>query len=125
MSDDHSPGSDDVIARYATPGPDNVKMIYVLYLLSTLLAVTALVGLVLAYLNRGKTGDWTESHYTYLIRTFWIGLVYALVSMVLMFVFIGFLLMVAVAVWAIVRCAKGLIWASEGNSVPDPMTYWI
>lgn len=125
MSDENPTGSDDLIARYMAPGSDNVKMIYVLYLLSTLLAITALVGLVIAYLCQDRATGWVASHYTYLIRTFWIGLLYALVSAALMFVGIGFLLIIGVAVWAVVRCAKGLMWACDGEPVPDPRTFWI
>jgi uncharacterized membrane protein len=118
-------GSQDAVARYLVPGGDNAKLIYILYLASALVGVTALVGLVMAYLNRGQArGTWAESHYTYQIRTFWIGLLYALISALLMLVGIGFLLIIAVAIWAIVRCIRGLQWAAAGNPVPDPQT-WI
>ncbi|WP_371326952.1 DUF4870 family protein [Stappia sp. ES.058] len=63
------------------------------------------------------------SHYTYLIRTFWIGLAGALVSALLMMVGIGFLLMIALVVWLIVRCVKGLQWISRGEPVPNPETW--
>lgn len=46
-------------------GGTNVKVVYLLYLLSLLAGVTALVGLVMAYLNRGNGPEWTTSHYTY------------------------------------------------------------
>ena len=64
-----------------------MKLIYILYLVSITLGVTILIGLVIAYMNRGQaTGTWAESHYTYQIRTFWIGLLYSLISVVLMLV---------------------------------------
>ena len=65
------------------PGPTNVMVIYILYLAGLVIGVSGLVGIVLAYVNRGKAGGFIESHYTWLIRTFWIGLLYALVSAVL------------------------------------------
>jgi uncharacterized membrane protein len=37
---------------------------------------------------------------------------------------IGFLLLIAVAIWAIVRCIKGLQWSAAGEPVPSPQT-WI
>jgi uncharacterized membrane protein len=37
---------------------------------------------------------------------------------------IGFLLIVAVLIWAIVRCVKGLQWAAGGQPVPNPQS-WI
>jgi uncharacterized membrane protein len=118
-------GTQDVVARYLAPGGDNAKLVYSLYLASVLVGVTGLIGLVMAYMNRGAArGTWAESHYTYQIRTFWIGLLYALISALLMLVGIGFLLIIAVAIWAIVRCIRGLQWAAAGNPVPDPQT-WI
>jgi uncharacterized membrane protein len=125
MSDRNQAGSQDVIARYLAPGGDNVKLVYVLYLASVLVGLTVLVGLVMAYMNRGQVGGtWAESHYTYQIRTFWIGLLYSLVSMLLMVLGIGFLLIVAVVIWAIFRCVRGLQWAAGGRPVPNPQS-WI
>lgn len=112
--------------RYFDPGGDNAKVIYILYLVSLLVGVTALIGLVMAYINRGQaTGTWAETHYTYQIRTFWIGLLYLFVSILLMFVLIGFLLILAVLVWWIARSVKGLQWASAGEPVPDPQSWLI
>lgn len=127
MSDQQQTGpQDDVFARYLAPGGDNAKLVYVLYLASALIGLTVLVGLVIAYINRGQArGTWAESHYTYQIRTFWIGVVYSLVSFLLMFLGIGFLLILAVIVWAIVRCVKGLQWAVAGEPVPDPQNWFI
>jgi len=124
MSDSGNAGND-TVARYLAPGGDNVKLIYILYLASAVIGVTILVGLVIAYINRrDAAGTWAESHYTYQIRTFWIGLLYSLISMLLMVVGIGFLLIIAVVVWAIVRSVRGLQWASAGSPVPNPRS-WI
>jgi uncharacterized membrane protein len=124
MSGGNPDGSGDVVARYLAPGGDNVKLVYVLYLASVVVGLTVLIGLVMAYLNRGQAGAaWVDSHYTYQIRTFWIGALYAFVSAVLMVVGIGFLLFFAVAIWAIVRCVRGLQLAAAARPVPDPETW--
>ena len=60
--------------RWLEPGPTNVQIIYILYLVGFVIGVTAIIGLVIAYINRGKAGGWIETHYTWLIRTFWIAL---------------------------------------------------
>lgn len=125
MADSNQTPSQDAIARYLAPGGDNVKLVYVLYLASVVIGITLLVGLIMAYMNRGHViGSWVESHYTYQIRTFWIGLLYSVISVVLMIVGIGFLLILAVVIWAIIRCIKGLQWAAAGNPVPNPES-WI
>ncbi len=118
--------SSDAVARYLAPGGDNVKLVYILYLVSALIGVSMLVGLVIAYINRGDAaGTWVASHYTYQIRTFWIGLLYSCISVVLMIVGVGFLLIVAVAVWGIVRCVRGLQWAASETPVPNPQTWMV
>jgi uncharacterized membrane protein len=118
--------SGDTIARYLAPGSDNVKLVYVLYLASTVIGLTVLIGLVMAYINRRDvSGRWEESHYTYQIRTFWIGVLYSLISVILMIVGVGFLLIVAVVIWAIIRCVRGLQWAAAGRPVPNPASWTI
>ena len=126
MSQSGQGSSGDAVGRYLAPGADNVKLVYILYLASVIVGITMLVGLVLAYLNRGHTiGTWVESHYTYQIRTFRIGLLYSVISIVLMIVGVGFLLIVAVLVWGVVRCVRGLQWASAGQPVPNPQSWLV
>jgi uncharacterized membrane protein len=99
-------------------------IISLLYLSSVILGVTALVGLVLAYVWKGEThAEWETSDYEYLIRTFWLGLVGMIVSIVLMIVLIGFLLMVAVGVLVVVRCVLSLINAQKQMPMPNPQTW--
>jgi uncharacterized membrane protein len=100
----------------------NINVIYYLYLASIVLGVTAIVGLIMAYMNRGA-GDWLDSHYTYQIRTFWIGLLYAVIGVVLTMAVIGVLVLLGVFVWWVVRCLKGLKLAGGRQPVPEPMTW--
>jgi len=111
--------------RWLEPGSTNVMVIYILYLASLAIGVTVLVGIVLAYVNRGKAGGYIESHYTWLIRTFWIGLLYAFISAVLMILVVGFLLMFAVAVWFIVRCIIGLQALGRNEPIKNPESWLI
>jgi uncharacterized membrane protein len=111
--------------RWLEPGPTNALIIYILYLAGLVIGVTGLVGIVLAYINRGISGGFVESHYTFLIRTFWIGLLYALISVVLMMVAIGVVLMFAVAVWFIARCILGLQALQRGEPVKDPESWFL
>ena len=99
-------------------------IISLLYLSSFLLGVTIIVGVVLAYVWKGEAhADWEASHYAYLIRTFWIGLLGSIISFILMVVLIGFLLWVAVAVLVVVRCALSLINAQKQAPMPNPDTW--
>ena len=99
-------------------------IISLLYLSSFVLGITIIVGVVLAYVWKGEPhADWESSHYDYLIRTFWIGLIGSVISFILMLVLIGFLLWIAVAVLVIVRCVLSLINAQKQAPMPNPETW--
>ncbi|WP_417410827.1 DUF4870 family protein [Hoeflea sp.] len=109
--------------RWLEPGKTNLQVIYVLYLASFVIGITGIVGIVLAHLNRGKSEAWLESHYTWAIRTFWLGLLGALLSGILMFVLIGMLLMPLVALWVIIRTIVGLQKLGRNEPIADPQSW--
>lgn len=111
--------------RWLEPGPGNVQVIYVLYLVGFVIGITVLIGVVIAYLNRGKAGGWVESHYTWLIRTFWIGLLFGFVSILLMFLVIGFLTALATVIWVIVRVVVGLQAVGRGEPIRNPQSWML
>jgi uncharacterized membrane protein len=99
-------------------------IISLLYLSSFLLGVTALIGVVLAYVWKGEPHeDWQASHYAYLIRTFWLGLLGSILGVILMIVLIGFLILPAIAVLVIVRCVLSLVKAQKLEPMPNPDTW--
>ncbi|MEQ8298213.1 MAG: hypothetical protein RIB55_17215 [Nitratireductor sp.] len=126
MSDmNSSPNEPRQTDRWLEAGKTNIQIIYVLYLVSLAIGVTALIGIVLAHMNRGKAGGWVETHYTWAIRTFWIGVLYGVICVVLAVIGIGFLLMIAVAVWAIVRIVIGLQKSSREEPIDNPESWLI
>ncbi|MEM9999823.1 MAG: hypothetical protein AAF940_02980 [Pseudomonadota bacterium] len=118
--------SEDMTEGWFDPGAKNAQLVYVLYFLSLFLGgIPAIIGVVFAYMNRGKIGGFVDNHYTWLIRTFWIGLAYTLVAAVLMLVGIGFLLLLAVFVWLVIRLVKGIQNLGRREPMPDLQTWWI
>ncbi len=111
--------------KWLEPGKTNIQVIYALYLAGFFVGITPIIGVIMAYMNRGKAGGWVESHYTWLIRTFWIALAAGIVSVVLMIVLVGVLAMIAVAVWVIARCLVGLQKSARGEEIADPLGWWI
>jgi uncharacterized membrane protein len=101
------------------------KIIYVLYLAGFVSGFTPLIGLVMAYMGRGEGPDWLDDHYRWQIRTFWIGVLYSVIAGILTMVVIGFVLYVAIAVWWIVRCIKGLQRVSAEESLDDVETFLV
>lgn len=125
MTDPNIPPAPRQTDRWLEPGPTNVQVIYASYLLGFVVGITPLIGIVLAYMNRGKAGGWVETHYTWAIRTFWIGILYGLISLMLSLVLIGFLLMLAVAIWVIVRVVVGLQAVGRGEPIRNPESWLI
>src|SRR6516225_74569 len=90
------------------------QLVYLLYLLGFVFHPAALVGLVLAFVNRDGASPLERSHYDFQISTFWRGLIIAVVGVITLFVVIGWLILLLWAVWTIVRYIKGLTNLSRG-----------
>jgi uncharacterized membrane protein len=111
------------LTTQVVPSDSTAKIVYVLYLLSLLFGVTALVGVVIAYVNVGDAPEPLKNHYRFQIRTFWIGLLYACVSALATFFVVGVVLAVLAVVWFIVRCVKGLKYLGRGEPYPNAGTW--
>ncbi len=46
------------VSGYMEPGGKNATLIYILYLANIIVPFTAIVGVIFAYLNRGKGSAW-------------------------------------------------------------------
>jgi len=99
------------------------NLIYILYLLSLIFGITSLVGLVMAYINKGDAPEWLQSHYRFQIRTFWIGLLIGVIGAATAVFMVGILFLVFLFVWWIVRCVKGMKYIADGNAHPDPASW--
>ena len=111
-------------------------VVYGLYFLGFATAgLTAIAGVVIAYAQRGvAAAGMAPSHYTYLIRTFWLGLVWMIAAGVLMgvgiplsFILIGIpllilakLMFVLGGIWYAIRLVVGVIYLSRGEAHPRP-----
>jgi uncharacterized membrane protein len=76
-------------------------------------------------MNRKDAPDWLKAHYTFQIRTFWIGLLYSVISYLTTVMFVGFILLLGVFVWLIVRCVKGMQYLERRQAMPNPETWLI
>lgn len=99
-------------------------IISLLYLAGFVLGITGLIGLILAFVWKGEPHEaWEDSHYQYLINTFWIGLAGSIVGIILTIVLIGILILFAVAALVIVRSVLSLIKAQKREPMPNPGTW--
>jgi uncharacterized membrane protein len=102
---------------------DAAKLVYILYFISVFIGITAIAGVIVAYLKRGDAPATAVSHYTFQIRTFWIALLFGVISALTLVIGIGFLLGLAVLVWYLIRMIKGFMLALDGKPVADPETW--
>ncbi len=85
----------------------------------------SIVGVVVAYVFRGEASENMQSHYTFQIRTFWIGLLIQVIGWLTLIVGIGWLILLVWLIWLVVRCARGLRIVSKNLPYLNPKTWLI
>ena len=109
-------------------------VVYALYILGLFHGITLIIGLIMAYVLRGEAGPVNASHYTWLIRTFWIALVWGLIGggLVLVsvpfaiiligipFLWLGGMICLAAWLWAIIRSIVGAVRLADGAPILRP-----
>jgi uncharacterized membrane protein len=103
----------------------SVNLCYGLYLSSFVFVFTSIGGLILAYVKRSEAEEWLQSHYTYLIRTFWISFLYCVIGIVTSILVIGILILIATAILWIARVIVGWNYAYNKKPIPNPTTWLV
>jgi len=98
-------------------------IVYVLYFASYFFIITALVGVIMAYVQIGTADPMLQSHYRFQIRTFWIGLLYFVAGIILCFVVVGILVLIWWFVWTLIRSIKGILALNEGRPIAQPESW--
>jgi uncharacterized membrane protein len=98
-------------------------IVYILYLAGFLTVITAIIGVIIAYIQSDTEDPIARSHFQFQIRTFWILLLYVVVGLVLTFVGIGVLILLWALVWSIVRNIKGILALNENKPIADPKSW--
>lgn len=123
--------NDPTLRPEATRGPSGFEfnrptIVGLLYLASCITGITAIIGVVLAYVWKGEAHQpWEETHYTYLIRTFWIGVAGSVLGVLTLLIGVGFLILLGIGVWALVRTVLSLVSAQKREPMKDPATLFI
>ena len=93
------------------------QVVYILYALSYFTGLTAIVGIIINYVKLDDVaGTWLESHFRWQIRTFWFGLLWAVIGIATVFLLIGFAILFANFCWIIYRIVKG--WLNLNDNKP-------
>lgn len=78
--------------------------------LAALLAVTSIVAIIMNYVKKDDVaGTFLESHFRWQIRTFWFALLWSVIGLLTAAFMVGWLVLVANAVWFIYRIVKGFL----------------
>jgi uncharacterized membrane protein len=99
-------------------------IVYILYLAGYITGITGLIGVIIAHVKIGDADELTRTHYQFQIRTFWIGVLYLVVGVILTFIVIGIALLFWWFIWSLVRNVKGLLALNENKPIKDP-TSWM
>jgi uncharacterized membrane protein len=101
-------------------------VLYALYAVYWLTGgVSVLVAIILNYLKRDEAlGTPYEQHFTWQIRTFWLGLAGHLIGGVLIFVLVGIPILWAVAIWTLYRIIKGWLYLYDNKPLHNPRAWF-
>ena len=93
-------------------------------LLSTpLLGLIGLVGLIIAYVKSGEAaGTWLQSHFRWLIRTFWFSVLWNVVGWLAAVTLIGIPIAIAIwiatTIWVLYRLIRGYLVFKDSKPIP-------
>ncbi len=93
-------------------------VVYALQAASFFIGLSFIAAIIVNYIKQSEVeGTWLESHFLWQIRTFWYSVLWSIIGFVLVFVFIGYLVLAADALWVIYRIVRGWINLSEGKAM--------
>lgn len=97
--------------------------VYYLYLVGILIQFMYIPGIIIAYMYQGKSSEWMKSHYRFQIRTFWISILYLVLSSILIPFVIGFLGYIFIIVWILIRSIQGIQAFNRSEPIAKPATW--
>ena len=115
------PQADD--AADLTPLVNITTLVYVLQALSFFVGISCIVALIINYVKLPEvSGTWLASHFRWQIRTFWFSLLWLVLGGVMVFLVVGYFVLVANAVWFIYRIVKGWLYLNDRKPMYVPVT---
>lgn len=82
--------------------------VYVLQAIGILITPAFIAAVIINYVKRDDVqGTYLESHFRWQIRTFWFGLLWAVIAALTMVILVGFVVMAVDVIWIMYRIIKG------------------
>jgi uncharacterized membrane protein len=110
----------------ATPIVDDRGLafaVYILYFVGYLTGITSIIGVTIAYFQQYSAGPELSSHYTFQVRTFWIGVIFLVAGGLLFVSGIGVLILVAGFFWSLVRNVRGVLALNRNEPIAKPNSW--
>ena len=120
----------EIDGRTGQPAPTRVgHILYLLHLLSPFtMWILAVIAVIAGYMHRDVVrGTFVESHYSWLARTFWWGLLWIVVGSIITFILvitvigmvIAWIPYVVLFLWYLYRVIRGWMRLADGKPAPD------
>ena len=96
-------------------------------LIAPLMGILGIVAVIICYVKRDDAaGTWVSSHFTWLIRTFWWSLLWAILGWMVMLtlglILIGIPIAIAIwfvaGIWVIYRVVRGYLLFKDSRAIP-------
>jgi uncharacterized membrane protein len=94
--------------------------VYILFFFGYFTGITSLIGIMIAYLQSRSISSELRSHFTFQIRTFWIGVLCLIVGAVLLSVGVGVFVLLAGLFWSLMRNVKGILALNRNEPIANP-----
>ncbi|MDX8406649.1 MAG: hypothetical protein R8K50_10945 [Mariprofundus sp.] len=93
-----------------------VTLVYGLQAASFLVPITFIAAVIVNYVKRDDVANtWLASHFRWQIRTFWFAFLWTILGLLTIMVAVGYLILVATAIWLLYRIIKGWLALNEGT----------
>lgn len=93
-----------------------IRIIYILFIASYFTGgLAALIGVVMAYVNRSSATPFEREHLNYIIKLFWISFVLVMVALLTWIFVIGMVVGIVWFIWSLIKIIKGMTRLSEGQ----------
>jgi len=97
--------------------------VYILYFFGYVTGITAFIGVIIAYFQSQSASSEMRTHFTFQVRTFWIGLLYGVIGIALLHIGIGIFFLLWGLVWSLVRNVRGILAVNRNEPIPKPESW--
>ena len=93
-------------------------VVYALQAVGFFVQITWIVAVVINYVKLDDVkGSWLESHFRWQIRTFWWGLLWAVIGAITFLIVVGWFILAADTIWIIYRIVKGWLYLNDNKPI--------